>query len=130
MVQYADDTQILLSGKKDSLPQLIATMKQVLESLDAWFHSHSSKLNTSKTELTSFGSRQNFRGLDPISIRFREDTIHEGPTVRNLGVIFDRHLTWDPHVSALVKNPTVSSSDCPTCVNRYHPTYFPYWSIP
>ena len=41
--------------------------------------------------------------LDPISIRFREDTIREGPTVRNLGVTFDKHLTWDPHVSALVK---------------------------
>ena len=74
-----------------------------LDSLDAWFHSHGLKVNTSKTELISFGSRQNCRGLDPVSIRFREDTIHEGPTVRNLGVIFDRHLTWDPHVSALVK---------------------------
>ena len=41
--------------------------------------------------------------LDPISIRFREDTIREGPTVRNLGVVFDKHLTWDSHVSALVK---------------------------
>ena len=103
VVQYADDTQILLSGKKDSLPQLIATMEQVLDSLDAWFHSHGLKVNTSKTELISFGSRQNCRGLVPVSIRFREDTIHEGPTVRNLGVIFDRHLAWDPHVSALVK---------------------------
>ena len=103
MVQYADDNQILLSGKKDSLPQLIATMEQVLDSLDAWFHSHGLKVNTSKTELISFGSHQNCCGLDPVSIRFHEDTINEGNTVRNLGVIFDRHLTWDPHVSALVK---------------------------
>ena len=28
------------------------------------------------------------------------------------------------------KNATVSSSDCPTCVIRYHPTYFPHWSMP
>ena len=103
MVQYADDTQILLSGKKDSLPQLIATMEHLLETFDAWFHSHGLKVNTGKTELIVFGSRQNCRGLDPISIRFREDMIREGPTVRNLGVLFDKHLTWDPHVSALVK---------------------------
>ena len=103
VVQYADDTQILLSGKKDSLPQLIATMEHLLESFDAWFHSHGLKVNTGKTELIVFGSRQNCRGLDPISIRFREDMIREGPTVRNLGVLFDKHLTWDPHVSALVK---------------------------
>ena len=103
VVQYADDTQILLSGKKESLPQLIASMEQTLESLDTWFHSQGLKVNTGKTELILFGSRQNCRGLDPVSIRFREDTIREGPTVRNLGVLFDKHLTWDPHVSALVK---------------------------
>ena len=103
MVQYADDTQILLSGKKDSLPQLIATLEQVLDSLDTWFHSHGLKVNAGKTELILFGSRQNCRSLDPISIRFREDTIREGPTVKNLGVVFDKYLTWDPHVSALVQ---------------------------
>ena len=103
VVQYADDTQILLSGKKDSLPHLIATLEQILDSFDAWFHTNGLKVNTNKTELIMFGSRQNCRGLDPISIRFREDTIREGPTVRNLGVIFDKHLTWDSHVSALVQ---------------------------
>ena len=106
VVQYADDTQILLSGKKNSLPQLIATMEHVLASLDSWFHSHGLKVNTGKTELISFGSRQNCRGLGPITIRFRESTIREGPTVKNLGVVFDRHLTWDPHVSALVQKCT------------------------
>ena len=89
--------------QKDSLPQLIATMEQAIASLDAWFHCHGLKVNTGKTELILFGSRQNCRGLDPISIRFREDMIREGPTVRNLGVVFDKHLTWDSHVSALLK---------------------------
>ena len=103
VVQYADDTQILLSGKKDSLPQLTKTMEQVLNSLDVWFHTNGLKVNTEKTEFILFGSRRNCRDLDPVSIRFREDMIREGPTVRNLGVVFDKHLTWDPHVSALVK---------------------------
>ena len=103
VVQYADDTQILVSGKKESLPKLIATMEQTLQSLDVWFHSQGLKVNTGKTELIVFGSRQNCRGLAPTSIRFREDTIREGPTVRNLGVVFDKYLTWDSHVSALAK---------------------------
>ena len=103
VVQYADDTQLLISGKKDSLPQLIATMEQTLESLDVWFHSHGLKVNTNKTELLLCGSRQNCRNLAPITVRFREDVVRESPTVRNLGVVFDKHLTWDSHVSALVK---------------------------
>ena len=53
VVQYADDIQILLSGKKDSLPQLIATMEQVIESLDTWFHSHGLKVNTGKKQNSS-----------------------------------------------------------------------------
>ena len=103
MVQYADDTQVLVSGKKDSLPQLIATMEQALSSLGAWFHSHGLKVNTGKTELIVCGSRQNCRGMRPTSIRFREDIVRESPTVRNLGVLFDKNLSWDSHVSALVK---------------------------
>ena len=51
----------------------------------------------------SFGSRQHYHGLAPISTRFRESTIREVPTVMNMGVVFDRHLTWGPEVSALVK---------------------------
>ena len=57
-------------------------MEQVLESFDAWFHTYGLKVNTHKTELIVFGSRQNCHSLDPISIRFREDTIREGPTVQ------------------------------------------------
>ena len=103
VVQYADDTQILISGKKESLPQLIAIMEQSLSSLDGWFLSHGLKINTEKTELIVFGSRQNCRGMAPTTIRFREDTVRESPTVRNLGVLFDKYLSWDSHVSALVK---------------------------
>ena len=103
VVQYADDTQLLVSGKKESLPQLIATMEQTLSSLDTWFHSNGLKVNTGKTEFIVCGSRQNCRGLLPTTIRFREDIVRESPTVRNLGVLFDKHLSWDSHVSALVK---------------------------
>ena len=78
-------------------------MEQALSSLDAWFHSHGLKVNTGKTELMVCGSRQNCRGMVPTTIRFREDIVRESPTVRNLGVLFDKNLSWDSHVSALVK---------------------------
>ena len=51
VVQYADDTQILVSGKKSSLPELIPTMEQTLISLDVWFHSQGLKLTPPKLSL-------------------------------------------------------------------------------
>ena len=49
------------------------------------------------------GSRQNGRTLDPVMVHFREDTVHESPCVKNLGVLFDKHFTWDSHVSSLTR---------------------------
>jgi len=89
--------------KKYCLPEFIDKLERTLSSLDTWFHFNGLKVNTSKTELILFGSRQNCRGLDPVSIRFRDDMVLENPTVKNLGVLFDKHVTWDAHVSALVK---------------------------
>ena len=113
-------------------------MEKVLSSFDAWFHSNGLKVNTGKTELILFGSRHNFRGLDPASIRFREDTIREGPAVRNLGVVFDKYLTWDPHMSSLVKKCNgiliglshvrhqIPADLLPTLVNALVLSYVPY----
>ena len=103
VVQYADDTQVFVSGKKHQLNDLVGKLEDTLSALDTWFHSHGLKVNTSKTELIAFGSRQNCRKLAPIAVRFREDTVQENPCVKNLGVTFDKHVTWDSHVSFLVK---------------------------
>ena len=103
MTQYADDTQVLISDVKRNIPNLILRMESTLSSLAAWFHAHGLKLNTSKTEILLLGTRQNTRGLSPISIRVGGETVRESQHVKNLGVLFDRHLSWDAHVSDVVR---------------------------
>ena len=102
VTQYADDTQVLISDVKRNLPSLILCMESTLISLASWFHAHGLKLNTSKTEIL-LGTRQNTRDLSPDSVRVGGETIQESRCVKNLGVVFDRHLTWDPHVSDVVR---------------------------
>ena len=106
VTQYADDTQILLSDVKSSLPDLIHRMESTLSTLYAWFHAHGLKLNASKTEVLLLGTRQNTRNLSPVSQRVGGEAVQECPTVKNLGVLFDRHLSWDAHVSAVVRHCT------------------------
>ena len=103
VTQYADDTQVLISDVKRNLPSLILRMESTLTSLASWFHAHGLKLNTSKTEILLLGTRQNTRDLPPVSVRVGGGTIQESAQVRNLGVLFDRHLTWDAHVSDVVR---------------------------
>ena len=102
VIQYADDTQVLVSGRKNDVGALIDSMECTLRSLDIWFADNALKVNAAKTQLMVFGSRQNLRTLPPISVVFRGETLSPEVKVRNLGVIFDPVLTWDAHVAHVV----------------------------
>ena len=76
---------------------------QALSSLDLWFRANSLKVNPDKTQLIVFGSRQNLRNVPPFGMKFRERTIQPVLEVKNLGVIFDRHLSWDAHTQEITR---------------------------
>ena len=101
VIQYADDTQILVSGPKSSLSDLVARLESSLTSLDIYFRSNGLKVNESKFEVLPLGTRQNLRDLPSFVVKFREVTLTPCTEAKNLGVTFDRHMTWDTHVSQL-----------------------------
>ena len=90
VIQYADDTQVLVSGGKDDIAALVSRMESFLASLDVWFRANSLKVNASKTQLMVLGSRQNLRSAPAIEVHFRGETLSPERSVRNLGVIFDQ----------------------------------------
>ena len=104
LVQYADDTQILVSGKKSQIQTVVARMENVLASLDIWFRANGLKVNATKTQLMLLGSPQNLRTLPDIKVTFREHDLHPISEVKNLGLTFDRSLTWTAHISNITKN--------------------------
>ena len=101
VIQYADDTQVLVSGSKSNFPAIIASMEEALASLDSYFRSCGLKVNETKFEVLAIGSRQNLRSLPPFSVKFRDSSIQPCDQAKNLGLIFDRTLSWDLHVSKL-----------------------------
>ena len=60
------------------------------------------KVNTSKTQLIVFGTQNTLRDLPPIQLKFGASTVTESRTVKNLGLVMDRHLSFDDHISQLV----------------------------
>ena len=104
--QYADDTQILVSGPRNGIRSLISRMEASLASLNAWFCAHALKVNASKTQLMVFGSRQNLRNLPRFKISFRDAELQPCAQARNLGVVFDGALTWEAHIAELSRRCT------------------------
>ena len=103
VVQYADDTQILISGPKSDFRNLIVRMERVLSSIDLWFRANGLKVNADKTQLMLFGSSQNIRDAPDFAVNFREHHLSPCLETKNLGLLFDQTLSWDAHVSLVVR---------------------------
>ena len=103
IVQYADDTQVLVSGRKSALDTTVARLEVTLDALSNWFAANGLKVNADKTQLMAFGSRQNLRGLPDFNVQFRQAVLKPCQSVKNLGLTFDPCLTWDDHVTTLTK---------------------------
>ena len=103
VIQYADDTQILVSGRKSELGSVVAHMERTLASLDAWFRANGLKVNAGKTQLMLLGSAQNLRQCPSFSVKFRHHDLLPVSETRNLGLTFDRTLSWDDHVTAVTR---------------------------
>ena len=97
LIQYADDSQLAVCGKKEELPQLINRLETALATAKEWFSSRKMKINAAKTQLATFGTKQLLQGIPPIRIKFDGEMITESPKVRNLGITMDRHMTFRPH---------------------------------
>ena len=104
--QYADDTQVLVSGPKDDPRDLTSRMETSLATLYNWFQSHHLKVNAAKTHLLVLGSRQNLRSVSNLEVTFCSVTLQPPAEVENLGVTFDSTLSWEPHVSELCRRCT------------------------
>ena len=106
LVQYADDCQLAVFGRPGDCAALSRSMELNLNSLSKWFCKNGMKINAEKTQLIVFGTRQNLRQLPPVSIQFMGATVTGSPSVRNLGVVFDQHMSFAPHVDDVVRRCT------------------------
>ena len=106
VVQYADDTQVAVSGGVGDIGSLVQHMEHNLALLSRWFGKNGIKINAQKTQFIILGSRPNIQRLSPISIKFMGAEVVASASVRNLGVTFDQHMTFASHVDGVVQKCT------------------------
>ena len=103
IVQYADDVQVLTSGKKQDLAQILAAMEDSLTSLFQWCCHHRVKVNEKKTQLIVFGTPVMLKDVPSgsVTVTFNGSQVRDSEVVKNLGVTMDRHLNYKAHIDAL-----------------------------
>ena len=69
-----------------------------------WMAQNFLKLNEEKTELILIGSKRQQEKVNLPQLHFGESRIEPTIAVRNLGVIFDTHMSLNSHVQSIVKS--------------------------
>ena len=104
LVQYADDTQIILSNSVENLPELIRKTEETLEKIKRYFNRNGLLLNMNKTQCMFIGSRNLLSRIPNDTVIHAGDTcIQPCDSLKNLGVFFDKHMLFDTHITEMTK---------------------------
>ena len=100
---YADDIQIYVSfsPNQTSATQAIRNLERCIMDIDTWLKSNSLLLNQSKCEFLLFGSKSQLSKLDIDSISISGNNIPLSESCRNLGVIFDSHMSMSKQITSI-----------------------------
>ena len=102
LVMYADDVQFIHTCHPNDFNQLKERIENSLNIADVWFSQNSLKINPTKTDFMLVHTRQR-RSVGTFSIEFDSSTIHPSQSLKTLGVIVDKNLTWEAHVSTVIR---------------------------
>ena len=94
---YADDTAITVFGKTGQ--ELKTKLENSSTVLSIWFRQNRLSLNTKKTKVMLFGTRQSLAKLDDFVLRIDGKRIESVSKFKYLGVMLDPTLSFHDHVS-------------------------------
>ena len=102
LVMYADDAQFLDTDSPDNLPQLKCRIENTLSVALQWFTQNRLKINPTKTDMVLLKSaRKNINCH--FTVPFGNSDISSVQSAKILGITLDSSLTWEDHVTVIVK---------------------------
>lgn len=101
---YADDTQLYISFKCKNPETSLIKLNNCISDIRAWMIINKLKINDSKTEFIVFRTPQTKQDMSGLSVSVGDSKILSSSKVRDLGVIFDKSLTFDDHISSVCKS--------------------------
>ena len=105
LISYADDTQILDSAPPTpfELQALKCRAENNPECLQQWFSANSLKMNAGKTCFILLGTPKCVEKVPLLAINVNSTEILPKKQIKVLGVILDQTLSWESHISSVVR---------------------------
>ena len=100
VIHFADDTSLINCNK--SLKTINLQINEDLKLLCEWLRANKICLNTNKTEIIIFRSKQKSTISKKLNFRISGQKIKPSLKVTYLGVVFDQFLTWNDHFNILL----------------------------
>ena len=104
---YADDTQLYISGKVQDIVKLIKNLNSDLKKIAEFSDNNCLRLNEGKSVFIILGSKHNISKINELvlpPIIINNKSINRETTVRNLGIIFDETMSWDPEINKSISS--------------------------
>lgn len=121
---YADDLQIYISGKPSQVAILINKLNNELSSVVKWSIRNGFNLNPTKSQTIIIGSSQMHKKLECSSVPdvlIDNVAVPRHSQVKNLGLIFDDHLSWEYQIRNVCRK-VYASLQSLRCIDKCLPT--------
>ena len=99
---YANESQLYLSGRNDTIPASWSKLNVCISEIDAWMASNKLKLNQDKIDILWHATKQRQHLLDLLPLVFGGATINLSFMIRDLGNLIASDLSMLAHVNQLV----------------------------
>ena len=100
MALYADDT-VLYTAKKDFCDS-VANLQHDINKLTGWCHENGIMVNSDKSKIMVFGSKDRIEKLPEFDIVFGNDNLQTVSSYKYLGITLDSQLNYNLHVRKLI----------------------------
>ena len=100
---YADDTQLYIPIKPENESVQVTNLDACINVIKCWMKTNFLKLNDDKTEFLRIGSHNYTSKISVNSLSIGDTSVTPTNSVRNLGVIFDKNMNMNDHISSICK---------------------------
>jgi len=101
--QFADDTQVHLALRSCDIQNGLTLLADCTAAIKQWYLVNGLLLNANKSEAICLGTSSQLRAATD-TVTVAGTTLPVSEEIRSLGVIIDRRLTFESHISGVVKS--------------------------